>query len=117
MHPVNRVRAAHLMQTHLSDEVDISETLSQQQDVSVPALLGAPAQVLSNGQRQIPCVVAEPQQVRLVHPHLGQTCWGCGQRVGWAVTQKRADGLFKTTTKKRFDCSNISSLVVETDCK
>lgn len=43
MHPVNRVRAAHLMQTHLSEEVHISETLSQQQDVSVPALLGAPA--------------------------------------------------------------------------
>lgn len=49
MHPVNRGRAVHLMQTHLSEEVDISETLSQQQDVSVPALLGAPAQVLSNG--------------------------------------------------------------------
>lgn len=106
------------MQTHLSEEVDISETLSQQQDVSVPAQLGAPAQVLSNGQRQIPRVVAEPQQVRLVHPHLGQTCWGRGQRVGWAVTQKkRVHGLFKTTTKKRFDCSNIPSLVVETDCK
>lgn len=73
------------MRTHLSEEVAISETLSQQQDVSVAALLGAPAQVLADGQRQIPRVVAEPQQVRTVHPHLRQTCWGRGQRVGWAV--------------------------------
>lgn len=101
MHPVNRVRAAHLMQTHLSEEVDISETLSQQQDVTVPALLGAPAQVLSNGQRQIPRVVAEPQQVRLVHPHLGQTCWGRGQRVGWAVTQKESGRIIQNDKKKK----------------
>lgn len=101
VHPVNRVRAAHLLQTHLSEEVDISETLSQQQDVRVPALLGAPAQVLSNGQRQIPRVVAEPQQVRLVHPHLGQTCWGRGQRVGWAVIQKESGRIIQNNNKAK----------------
>lgn len=76
------------MQTHLSEEVVIPKTLSQQQDVGMAALLGAPAQVLANSQRQVPRVVAKPQQMRAVHPHLRQTCWGRGQRVGRAVTTK-----------------------------
>lgn len=88
LHDIQSAGAAHPMQTHLSEEVVVLETLSEQQDVSAPALLRAPPQLLSNGQRQVPRVVAEPQQVRLVHPHLGQTCWGRGQGVGRAVAQK-----------------------------
>lgn len=63
---------------HLSKEVLISEPVSEKQNVSMPALLRAPPQVLSDSQSEVPCIMTEPQQVGLVCPHLGQTCWRCG---------------------------------------
>lgn len=62
------------MLVHLSEEVLISEPVSEKQDVCVPAFLRAPPQVLSDGQSQVPRVVTVPQQPGPVCPHLGQTC-------------------------------------------
>ncbi|TNN40487.1 hypothetical protein EYF80_049345 [Liparis tanakae] len=69
-----------ITQAHLSEEVLVPEPVPEQQDVGVPALLGAPPQVLSHRQSQVPRIVAEPQQTRPVRPHLGQTSRRRGQR-------------------------------------
>lgn len=63
---------------HLSKKVLIFEPVSEEQNVSMPALLRAPPQVLSDSQSQVPRIMTEPQQVGLVCPHLRQTCWRCG---------------------------------------